>query len=61
MSNIRPSIAGPDGVQLVLLFADRRALRSALDVGTLAGTLGTALSAVLAKLQGELPIAGSAT
>ena len=54
-------IAGPDGVQLVLLFADRRALRSALDVGTLAGTLGTALSAVLAKLQGELPIAGSAT
>ena len=53
--------AGPDGVQLVLLFADRRALRSALDVGTLAGTLGTALSTVLAKLQGELPLAGSAT
>ena len=52
--------AGPDGVQLVVLFADRRALRSALDVGTLAGTLGTALSAVLEKLQGELPLAGSA-
>ena len=46
--------AGPDGVQLVLLFADRRALRSALDVGAMAGTLGGALSTALAKLQGEL-------
>jgi hypothetical protein len=53
--------AGPDGAQLVLLFADRRALRSSLDVGTLAGTLGTALSAALAKLEGELPLAGSPT
>ena len=52
--------AGPDGVQLVLLFADRRALRSALDVGAVAGTLGGALSSALAKLQGELPRAGSA-
>jgi hypothetical protein len=52
--------AGSDGAQLVLLFADRRALRSALDIGTMAGTLGTALSVVVEKLQGELPLAGSA-
>ena len=53
-------VAGPDGAQLVVIFADRRALRSALDVGAVAGTLGGALSSALAKLQGELPRAGSA-
>ena len=35
-------VAGPDGAQLVLIFADRRALRSALDDGTMAGALGAA-------------------
>ena len=56
-----PLVAGPDGVQLVLIFADRRALRSALDDGTFAGTLGGALSTVLADLEGQLPLAGSTT
>ena len=40
-------VAGPDGVQLVVTFADRRALRSALADGTMAGALGTALSTVI--------------
>jgi hypothetical protein len=53
-------VAGPDGVQLVLLVADRRALRSALDAGTVADSLGAALSKVLANLQGDLGSAGSA-
>jgi hypothetical protein len=53
-------VAGPDGAQLVLLFADRRALRSALDDGSMAGELGAALSTVLAQLQSQLPLAGSA-
>jgi len=48
-------VAGPDGAQLVFIVADRRALRSALD----AGTLGAALSPVLAELQRQLPLAGS--
>jgi len=52
-------VAGPDGVQLVVIFADRRALRSALDDGTLGGALGPALSPVLADLQRQLPLAGS--
>jgi len=50
-------VAGPDGVQLVVIFADRRALRAALDDGTLAGPLGTALSTTLAELQGQLSLA----
>jgi hypothetical protein len=52
-------VAGPDGAQLVVIFADRRALRSALDDGTMAGELGGALSTVLAQLQSQLPLAGS--
>ena len=54
-------VAGPDGAQLVVIFADRRALRSALDDGTLAGALGSALSRVLADLQSQLSLAGSAS
>jgi hypothetical protein len=52
-------VAGPDGVQLVLLVADRQALRSALDAGTVARSLGAALSKVLANLQRDLASAGS--
>jgi hypothetical protein len=54
-------VAGPDGAQLVLIFADRRALRAALDGGTMAGTLGTALSSVLADLQRQLAVTDSAS
>ncbi len=54
-------VAGPDGAQVVLIFADRRALRSVLDEGTLAGTLGAALSTVLTELQGQLSLARSAS
>ena len=53
-------VAGPDGVQLVLIVADRRALSSALDDGTVGGPLGAALSNVLPKLLGDLPSAASA-
>lgn len=35
-----PLVAGADGAQLVVIFADRSALRAALDDGTLAGPLG---------------------
>ena len=52
-------VAGPDGVQLVALFADRRALRTALDEGTVGSPLGGALSTVLADLQGQLTPAGA--
>jgi hypothetical protein len=54
-------VAGPDGAQLVLIFADRRALRSALDAGTMAGELGGTLSTVLAELQSQLPLAGASS
>ncbi len=54
-------VAGPDGAQLVVIFADRRALRSALDDGTMAHALGAALSTVLAELQSQLPLAGPAS
>ena len=47
-------VAGADGAQLVLIVADRRALASAVDDGSLAGALGTALAAVLPKLLGDL-------
>ena len=47
-------VAGPDGVQLVLIVADRRALSSALDDGSVPGELGAALSKVLPKLLGDL-------
>ena len=49
-----PVVAGPDGAQLVAIFADRRALRSALDDGRLVGALGGALSTVLTELQSQL-------
>jgi hypothetical protein len=52
-------VAGPDGVQLVVVVGDRRALHSALADGTVAGPLGLALSTVLAELQSLLPLAGS--
>ncbi len=52
-------VAGPDGAQLVVIFGDRRALSSALADGTLAGTLGPALSTVLEELQRQLSLAGS--
>jgi hypothetical protein len=54
-------VAGPDGAQLVVIFADRRALRSALDGGAVGGSLGAALSSALAELQGELSLAKSAS
>jgi hypothetical protein len=52
-------VAGPDGAQLVVIFADRRALLSALGAGSLAGALGGALSTVLLELQSQLSPAGS--
>jgi hypothetical protein len=52
-------VAGPDGAQLVLIFADRRELRSALDDGRFSGALGAALSSALEDLQRQLPLAGS--
>ncbi len=54
-------VAGPDGAQLVVIFADRRALRSALDGGAIAGTLGAGLSSVLAELQSQLRLIKSAS
>ena len=53
-------VAGPDGAQLVLIVADRRALSSALSDGTIAGDLGAALSRVLPQLVDDLPSAASA-
>jgi hypothetical protein len=49
-------VAGPDGVHLVAIFADRRALRAALDNHTIAGKLGTTLSTTLAELQDQLAV-----
>jgi hypothetical protein len=54
-------VAGRDGAQLVVILADRRALRSALDEGTLAGTFGAALSTTLTELQSQLSLARSAS
>jgi hypothetical protein len=47
-------VAGPDGVSLVVIVADRRALRAALDANTIVGNLGRALHPVLEDLQGQL-------
>ena len=52
-------VAGPDGAQLVVIFGDRRALRSALAEGTMAGALGAALATVLDELRSKLPLTGS--
>ena len=54
-------MAGPDGAQIVVIFADRRELRSALDNGRMSGTLGAALSPVLEDLQRQLLLADSAS
>jgi len=54
-------VAGSDGAQVVVIFADRRELRSALDDGRVAGALGAALSPVLEQLQRQLPLADSAS
>lgn len=43
-------VAGPEGAQIVVVVADRRALSSALDDGALSGALGAALSDVLPEL-----------
>jgi hypothetical protein len=53
-----PLVAGPDGAHLVVLVADRRALRTALDDRTLGGALGGALSTVLPDLQDQLAPVG---
>ncbi|HEX4821012.1 MAG TPA: hypothetical protein VFV00_12480 [Acidimicrobiales bacterium] len=50
----RALVAGADGAQVVVIFADRRAVRSAMDDGTLVGALGAALSTTLAELEGQL-------
>jgi hypothetical protein len=52
-------MAGPDGAQVVVIFADRRELRSALDNGRMSGALGAALSPVLEDLQRQLLLADS--
>src|SRR3954464_8860523 len=54
-------VAGPDGAQVVIIFARRRALRSALARGAMSGALGAALSPVLDDLQRQLPLADSAS
>jgi len=53
-----PEIWKTDGT---IVFADRRALRAALDGGTIAGTLGAALSTVLADLQSQLSVSRAAS
>jgi hypothetical protein len=45
-----PLVAGPDGVQLVVIVGDRRALRTALDDHRIDGALADALSPVLTDL-----------
>jgi hypothetical protein len=47
-------VAGPEGAHLVIVFADRRALRVALDDGGIDGPLSGALSSVLADLESQL-------
>ncbi len=53
-------VAGPDGAQVVLIVGDRRALRSAVADGSMAGGLGAALSMALDDLQGQLLLGGAA-
>ena len=47
-------VAGPHGAHLVIIVADRRALRAALDAGTIPGNLGGALAPVLDDLASQL-------
>lgn len=49
-------VAGPDGARLVVIFADRRALRVALDDGAIEGPLSRALLSVLADLERQLAL-----
>jgi hypothetical protein len=49
-------VAGADGARLVVIFADRRALRVALDDGAIEGPLSRALSSVLADLERQLAL-----
>jgi hypothetical protein len=49
-------VAGPNGAHLLVIVADRRALRAALDGGAIVGDLGRALSPVLAELQSQLSV-----
>ena len=49
-------VAGPEGAHLVVIFADRRALRVALDDGGIEGPLSGALSSVLADLERQLAL-----
>lgn len=51
-----PLVAGDDGAQIVVLFADRRALRIALDNGDLGGATAGPLSDALAALQHQLDV-----
>lgn len=51
-------VAGADGAQLVLVFADRRALSAAIDTGTLTGPLASTLGDVLPKLERDLVSVG---
>lgn len=54
-----PLVAGPDGVQLVVIVGDRRALRASLDDGRFGGALGAALSPVLADLADRLVLSSA--
>jgi hypothetical protein len=49
-------VAGPEGAHLVVIFADRRAVRVALDDDGIEGPLCGALSSVLADLERELAL-----
>jgi hypothetical protein len=47
-------VAGPQGVHLVVIFADRRALRAALDANAIRGDLGRALVQVVSELESQI-------
>jgi hypothetical protein len=49
-------VAGPEGAHLVIIFADRQALRVALDDDGIEGPLSGALSSVLADLERQLAL-----
>jgi hypothetical protein len=49
-------VAGPEGAHLVVIFADRRAVRIALDDGGIEGPLSGALSSVLTDLECQLAL-----
>ena len=47
-------VAGSEGAHVVVIFADRRALRVALDNGGIDGPLSGALTSVLGDLERQL-------